>query len=97
MQATDPREWPRLAERDVAAIRLSICRELLGVLAEQGGSAGAADFGEVDAFLSGWTGEDVRADPAAFCREAIRLLSLMLAHVDAAGFEAMRGVRIGLE
>ena len=97
MQATDPREWPKLAEREVASIRLSICRELLGVLAEEGGGGREADFGEVGAFLSGWTGDEVRGDPAGFCRDAIRLLSLMLAHVDAAGLEGMRAVQIGLE
>lgn len=74
--------WPPPRDHGAAALRLEICRHLLGHLAEDRLARGAADFTQVSAFLSRWTEDRVRRDLGEFCAEAVRVLGQLLDHVE---------------
>lgn len=80
----DPGRWPRIGDLDAAVVRLEICRHLLTPLSEQGGEprTAPAAFEEIGAFLTAWTEERVLTDASGFCVETVRMLGILLSHLE---------------
>ena len=76
-----PGRWPQICERDAAAVRLEICRHLLARFGDQR-EGGPADFAEIGRFLCAWDEERIQMDAGGFCTDAVRMLALVLAHLE---------------